>query len=185
MAEYYFISQLPSLDGLAENVPLPITQERFLELSEQHLKKKTAEELKKLTLVPHKNTEKSVSPLLDRWNEEEKNLRLVLGRLRADKMNKSFPEENPTASPYILQTAKAATETESPLEAEKLLNRFRLDLLEQLRPLDSFSEDYAFYYLLKLKLISRIRQFDTLTGEQEYKNIYNSIISKDRTEDTP
>ena len=26
MAEYYLISQLPSLDGLSENVPMPITK---------------------------------------------------------------------------------------------------------------------------------------------------------------
>ena len=35
---------------------------------------------------------------------------------------------------------------ESPMEAEKLLNRYRLDFLETLRPMDSFSEDFVFYY---------------------------------------
>lgn len=185
MAEYYFISQLPSLDGISESTPLPITQERFLELSEQYLRKNTLADLKNLSLIPSKNPEKSVSQLLDRWNKEEKNLRLILGQLRADKMNKSFIEENPTVSPLILQAAKTALDIENPMEAEKFLNRFRLDLLEALRPLDSFSEDYIYYYLLKLKLLSRIRQFDTETGEKEYRSIYNSIISNDRTEVTP
>ena len=32
MAEYYFMSQLPSLDGINENVAVPITEERFLDL---------------------------------------------------------------------------------------------------------------------------------------------------------
>ena len=32
MAEYYLIAQLPSLDGVGENMPVPITEERFLEL---------------------------------------------------------------------------------------------------------------------------------------------------------
>ena len=32
MAEYYLVSQLPSLDGINENTPLPITTERFEEL---------------------------------------------------------------------------------------------------------------------------------------------------------
>ena len=30
MAEYYLISQLPSLDGISEATPVPITEERFL-----------------------------------------------------------------------------------------------------------------------------------------------------------
>ena len=40
MAEYYLISQLPSLDGISENTPLPIDEERFFELCGQHLGKK-------------------------------------------------------------------------------------------------------------------------------------------------
>ncbi|MBQ7034699.1 MAG: DUF2764 family protein, partial [Clostridia bacterium] len=59
---------------------------------------------------------------------------------------------------------------------------FRLDFLETLRPMDSFSEDYVFYYWLKLKLLSRISKFDKKIGEEEYKNIYNSIMNKDRLE---
>ena len=32
MAEYYLMSQLPSLDGVGENAPLPITEKDFLEV---------------------------------------------------------------------------------------------------------------------------------------------------------
>ena len=37
MAEYYLMSQLPSLDGVGENTPLPITEERFSELCHRFL----------------------------------------------------------------------------------------------------------------------------------------------------
>lgn len=40
MAEYYLISQLPSLDGIHDNAPLPITEERFTELCDRFLKKR-------------------------------------------------------------------------------------------------------------------------------------------------
>ena len=40
MAEYYFISQLPSLDGVSENAPLPITEEAFFKSLRQLLKEK-------------------------------------------------------------------------------------------------------------------------------------------------
>ena len=78
----------------------------------------------------------------------------------------------------IVQTKKSRIE----IEAEKLLNNYRLSFLETLRPTDTFAEDYIFYYGLKLKLISRIRQFDKLKGESAYKNIYYSIINGERLE---
>ena len=59
MAEYYLISQLPSLDGISENAPLPITEERFTELCNRFLGKKSRENMKKLTLSPTKNIESS------------------------------------------------------------------------------------------------------------------------------
>ena len=69
-------------------------------------------------------------------------------------------------------------EIKNPLEAEKFLLQYRLRFLETIRPMDNFSEDFIFYYGLKLKLILRIRQFDTQVGEATYKNIYNSILNR-------
>ena len=183
MAEYYLISQLPSLDGLSENVPVPITEERFNELCERFLSKKSQEELRKLTLMPSRNYEKSNSALIEAWNDGERKLRLVLGKIRADKMNKQFEiNENNSVPVELVQAVREAVEIENPMEAEKFLNRYRLDFLESLRPMDSFSEDFVFYYGLKLKLISRIKQFDANSGEIAYKNIYSSIMNGERLE---
>ena len=183
MAEYYLISQLPSLDGLSENVPMPITEERFLELCERFLSKKTKEALSKLTLMPPRVCENTASEFLNKWNDGERNLRLVLAKIRADKMNKQFDAEKIQSAPVeLLQAAREAVEIENPLEAEKFLNKYRLEFLESLRPMDSFSEDFVFYYGLKLKIISRIKQFDKESGETAYKNIYSSIVNGDRLE---
>ena len=46
----------------------------------------------------------------------------------------------------------------------------------------SFSEDAVYYYGLKLKLIARIRRFDTELGEAAYKNIYTSIMNGEELE---
>ncbi len=182
MAEYYLISQLPSLDGVSENTPIPITEERFTELCQQLLSKKALSELKRLSLMPTKIPEKSTSGLIEAWNDGERNLRLILAKLRADKLNKDFDSENKSLPVGLVQAARTAVEIESPMEAEKFLNQYRLDFLETLRPTDSFSVEFVFYYYLKLKLILRIRQFDTKSGEIAYRNIYNSIINGDRSE---
>ena len=182
MAEYYLISQLPSLDGISEGTPLSITSERFAELCERFLSKKALSEFKKLTLAPSKCPEKSSSPLVEGWNEGERNLRIALAKLRADKMNKHFDAETQSFPAGLLQAAHTAVEIESPMEAEKFLNKYRLDFLETLRPMDSFSEEFVFYYGLKLMLIERIRKFDSESGETAYRNIYDSIMNRDRSE---
>ena len=182
MAEYYLISQLPSLDGINENTPLPITAERFTELCQRFLGKKAQGELQKLTLAPSREYEKTSSALIGKWNEGERNLRLALARLRADKLNKRFDAETQSFPAGLLQAVRTAVEIESPMEAEKFLNRYRLDFLESLRPMDSFSEEFVFYYGLKLKLIERIRKFDAESGETAYRNIYDSIMNGDRSE---
>lgn len=182
MAEYYLISQLPSLDGLSENTPIPVTENQFFELCSRFLGKKVLTELNRITLIPSKTYEKSSSALIEKWNEGERNLRLALAKLRADKMNKHFDAEMQSFPVNLLQAVRTAIDIESPMEAEKFLNRYRLEFLEALRPMDSFSEEFVFYYCLKLKLLERMRKFDTHSGETAYRKIYDSIMSEDKTE---
>ncbi|MBE6550339.1 MAG: DUF2764 family protein [Ruminococcaceae bacterium] len=182
MAEYYLISQLPSLDGVSENSPIPITEERFCELCDSFLGKKARNEIKKLTLSPPRNSEGSGSSLVEAWNESERYLRYALGKVRAEKMKKPFDTGDKILPIEHIKAASNAIEIENPMEAEKYLNRYRLELLESLRPMDSFSEEYVFYYGLRLKLLLRIRQFDTDAGEEAYRNIYNSILNGDDME---
>ena len=182
MAEYYFMSQLPSLDGISENTPLPITEERFLELCQRFLGENAQREISKLTITPPKVYEKSASALLEAWYQSERDLRFAMAKVRADKMKKTFDGENKQYAVDLVKTARTAVEMESPLEAEKFLNQYRLNVLEMLRPMNGFCEDAVFYYGLKLKLVSRMRQFNADKGETAYKNIYNSIINGERLE---
>ena len=78
MAEYYLISQLPSLDGLSENTQMPVTENQFFELCSRFLGKKALAELNGITLIPSKDYKKSSSALIEKWNEGERNLRLAL-----------------------------------------------------------------------------------------------------------
>ncbi len=182
MAEYYLVSQLPSLDGISENAPLPISEDQFTELCNRFLGKKSLAAMRKLTLSPPKSAESSGCAFIDAWNESERNLRFALGKVRAEKLKKPFDTENRIFPVEYGKAASAALETENPMEAEKYLNHFRLGILEALRPMDSFSEEYIFYYGLKLKLLLRMRRFNTKAGEQAYETIYNSILNGDELE---
>ena len=182
MAEYYLISQLPSLDGIGESAPLPITEERFLELCSSFLSKKALNDIKNLTLCPNLDFEKSSSRVIEQWNLGERELRLALCIARAEKQNKTVDVKNQNIPLELTRLANTAVNLESPLEAELFLLNYRLNFLESLRPMDNFSEDFVFYYGLKLKLLMRIRKFDKNLGETTYENIYNSIMNGDRLE---
>ena len=176
MAEYYLISQLPALDGLGDHDPVPITQERFMELCGRFLKKPVLEELEKMTLIPEAEPVASCSRVLEAWNLGERDLRLALGKARADKLGKTFDLQGVALAGEVQKTAATAVEMTNPLEAERFLWEYRLRFLELLRPIEPFSQDFVFYYGLKLKLLARIRQFDAAVGESVYKNIYNTIL---------
>ena len=182
MAEYYLVSQLPSLAGIGDSTPVPITEQRFLELCGRFLGKKAQQRLETLTLTPPRDVATSDSPLIASWNAGERPLRWARGVARAAKMGKPFDISDEVLPPETVKTANAAVEYESPLEAERFLLQHRLSFLETLRPMDTFSEDYLFYYGLKLKLILRIRQFDAQVGEAAYRKIYGSIVGGDSLE---
>lgn len=186
MAKYYYlISQLPSLDGCSEASPLPIDEARFSELVRGHLEKSTQRDMENLTLTPPMHPENTSSPLLSSWYEGERDLRLALGKIRAEKMNKTFTFPNKILSAALIKTATDAQEADNPLEAERILFSHRLSFLESLRPTDMFCEDFLFYYGLKLMLLARMRQFDPVRGEAAYRKIYNSIIQGDTKEVNP
>ncbi len=176
MSQYYLMSQLPSLDGLGETSPLPITEKRFFLLCEEFLGKKGKKITSSLTLVPDRKVKKTGSKLVDGWYEGERELRLALAYVRATKQNKVFITNAPISS-QLLTVAKTAVETEDPLSAEQYLNKIRLDRLESLRPMDGFCDEAVYYYGLKLKLISRIRQFDAELGQSAYQKIYSTVLA--------
>ncbi len=182
MNQYYLIAQLPSLDGIGDGMPLPITEEAFLELCRRFLPKRSVRALDEMTLAPKRERKKTGSPLLDAWCDGERSLRLALAEARGARRGKgNAPDKN--AMPQALAAVVLdAVGREDPLEAELLLNRYRLSFLETLRPSDAFAEDTVFYYGLKLKLLLHIRKFDVTAGEAAYRTIYHSILDGEKPE---
>ncbi len=182
MNQYYLMAQLPSLDNLSDTAPLPITEERFTELCHRFLGKRARAVLDALTTQPAREAQAVTSPLVAAWNAAERQLRLALGTVRAAKWEKPFDSGDEPLPETLLQAARTAVEIHDPMEAERFLNRLRLEQLEALRPADTFCEDAVFYYGLRLKLLLRIRQFDAAAGQQAYQTIYDSILHADEQE---
>ncbi len=182
MSQYYLMAQLPSLDGLDNGDVLPITEERFMELCDRFLGKKTKGILSALTLVPARDVENDDGGFAKNWYQGERQLRLALGICRAEKQGKDFETALAPIPQPIFQAARTAVAMEDPMEAERYLLKYRLAFLETLRPADAFAEEAVVYYGLKLKLLTRMHRFDEDTGRKAYHSIYNAIMHREERE---
>jgi hypothetical protein len=121
---------------------------------------------------------------IDRWREWERSLRLNLARQRAQKTRRegSAPVEPPVFPADATAAAvKATVATESPLEAEFVLDKARWDAIEVLQGTDYFDRNTIFAYLLKLILLERHQAFKVEEGFNEYKSLYASILGSVQT----
>ncbi len=182
MSQYYLMAQLPSLDGLSDTAPLPISEERFLELCERLLPPKTADVVAHLTLLPPRKKEATPSPFVNAWNDKERQFREVLCRVRAAKRHNVQDPIDTTTPEEMRQVAMHATQMNDPMEAERYLCAYRLGVLESQKPFDTFSDEMVYYYGLKLKLLARMRGFDATQGRAAYEAMYHSILTGETQE---
>ena len=179
MAYYYLVSQLPNISAGESKANLPMNTVQFREVAGRFITPKEKAVLEELSLVPPMELSSTGSAFLDVWYEKERNLRCALAQIRAQKMKKdSFPlPAGCTAD--IISAARTAVGMDSPLSAEQFLYEYRLRLLDDLRPLDSFSIDAVYAYGLRLMLVERMRKFEVENGKTSYYEIYDTILSNE------
>ncbi len=177
--QYYLVSQLPSVENLDAS-RLPITENYYRDLCGRFLDAKSQKIVQNLSLEPPKDDKKTGSAFLDKWNDRERCLRFALAQVRALKMKKEAEMLPPGCTADIIQTARTAVGMDSPLAAEEFLNQYRMDTLNSLAPLDSFSVDAVIAYGLKLMLAQRMKKFDVAAGKEAYHKIYDEILEESK-----
>ena len=134
------------------------------------------------------NAPPSGSVFIDRWREWERTLRLNLARQRAQRIKQEGgvsvePPALPTDA--VASVTRAVTATESPLEAELVLDKARWDAIEALQGIDYFNRNTIYAYLLKLILLERHAMFNVEKGFAEYKSLYASILGSAQPGSSP
>ncbi|MCR5290076.1 MAG: DUF2764 domain-containing protein [Treponema sp.] len=176
--QYYLVAQLPDITAVGEKQTLPITEEYFRDLCERFLSSKGVEIARNLSLVPPREDVKTGSAFVDAWYEKERALRLGLAQVRALAMKKEAVQINGACTGDVMQAARTAVGMDSPLAAEQFLYQYRISVVDQLTPLDMFSEDAVFAYGIKLMLTQRMKVFNTETGMASYHTIYERILGE-------
>ena len=180
MAYYYLVSRLPNISAGESKANLPLNTNQFRELAGRFISPKEKSVLEGLSLVPSKELESTGSAFLDIWYEKERNLRCALAQIRAQKMKKDSIPLPPGCTADIISAARTAVGMDSPLSAEQFLYDYRLRLLDDLRPLDSFSIDAVYAYGIRLMLVERMRKFEVENGKTSYHKIYDEILDGDK-----
>jgi len=186
VAYYYYLgAQLPYL---FYGQPVPMSSDAYRDLALASLNPEDARDFLYCTMEPLNEIELSEanvkSDFVKSWNNWEEVLRLNLARGRSQKLKRDSSElkEPPEVPTDAAEAAKAAMNMDSPLEAELLLDKARWDAIEVFQGLNYFSEKMMFAYFLKLKLMERRQVFNAEEGFTEYKNLYASILEKEKME---
>lgn len=181
MAYYYLVSQLPNISITESKSQLPINSESFKELASRFISEKEKNILNTISLIPPKKALSLGSKFLDTWYEKERNLRFALAQIRSQKMKKDTVALPSGMTADILQAARTAVGMDSPLSAEQFLYEYRLKLLQDLTPIDSFAIDAIYAYGIKLMLVERMRKFDMENGKTSYHKIYDEILNENNS----
>jgi hypothetical protein len=179
-AYYYLVAQLPSLIYGQEP---PMSSARFLDLAQGLLSAGDGALLGKLSLDPGPSLipQATGCGFIDQWRDWERSLRLNLARLRALRLKREATADPPLVPADAAGAAQQALAlSESPLEAEALLDKARWSAIERFQGTTYFDRNTVFAYLLKLLILERSASFKTETGFAEYKSLYASILERVR-----
>lgn len=176
--QYYLVAQLPDIASASEKQALPITEEYFRNLCSRFLDEKSMQILNNLSLVPPRNEVSTGSEFVDTWYNKERALRLSLAQVRALNMHKESGQLDGFCTGDVLQAARTAVGMDSPLSAEQYLYQYRLDVINQIAPLDMFSIDAIFAYGIKLMLAQKMKLFNEENGTTSYHTIYDRILGE-------
>ncbi|MCF0242262.1 MAG: DUF2764 family protein [Treponema sp.] len=157
---------------------MPLSESSFIELCSRYMSENEKKVISNLSLVPPRETADTGSSFLNTWYQKERDLRLALAQIRAQKMKKDSFMLPGTCTQDIQQAARTAVGMDSPLSAEQYLYEYRLKLLDEISPIDGFSTDAVYAYGIRLMLVSRMKKFDGEKGVSAYHRIYDSILGQ-------
>jgi hypothetical protein len=150
---YYFVASLPLLDFHKQAT---FSYSEFLKESARHLSVKDFSLFTKATLqydpveAPH--------PLLQRWADFNRRLKNEIVRFRAKKFSKDsvdFMRGDHYVPLEMTDIVSHVTKLKNPLEAEKALDFFRWEKLEELSSGHFFDLEFLIVYALKLQILDR------------------------------
>lgn len=177
---YYTLATLPFLSFEDE---APFSHKELYEMCWNTVSAEDMEILESADIEPPHSfwSEDSATPAceaLERWYKWETALRNELVSYRASRLgwetDKYLREGDVVTG--VFDVARNAASQDSPLHAEELLNRARWNFLEELETGHFFEMTNLIVFSLKLQLLERKDLFTRERGEENFQQIYRTIL---------
>ena len=170
---YYVVSSLPFLDF--DSPPL-IKIDEFMSICKSTLIEKEFNILSSVSLM-ELNTTDSATDVIKKWLSWEGTLRNEIAKLRAASVDfeSEFHGLDFETNLDALIAARNAYKLNSPLMAEKSLNKARWYMLDDLEQGHYFDLEKLIVYSLRLQMLERNSMFTTENGNENFQKIYENI----------
>ncbi|MBU4590720.1 MAG: DUF2764 domain-containing protein [Candidatus Omnitrophica bacterium] len=174
MREYYYL--VASLPLLEFGMKTPVAYEDFLSRCLEQLTPKDLAIIKRTNIFPSEDTEEAF-PALREWKIFDRALRNELVKYRASKRSKDASEYirgEDYKDPFLAIEAHWAVNEESPVEAERFLDKIRWEKIEELEKAHYFDIDYLVTYALRLQILERWQKINSEGGAQVLKDMISA-----------
>lgn len=168
MTRYYLTATLPLL-SLED--PAPVSLEEFIRDNEGQL---TPVEIEELNNIQEGRTDQFRHPFLIRWRQGETQLRNALGRIRAAAAKAGaadFVQEHEGWDMRIERVAAEAMGMDDPLARELYLDRFRMEVIEDLAFSERFEIGAVYAFALRLKIVERWEAMNEELGRENLESL--------------
>ena len=177
-AYYYLVASLPSLNW---GTRPPMAYDDFLLDCHEQLSRSDFEIMSQITLDLDDKPKKG-NPILKSWGSLNRNLKNEIAKFRARRVGKNpadyirGEEINEDVFSHVIEEASKA---QDPLTAEKILDRFRWQHLDEISWNQYFNLEFLIVYALKLKILERYKQIEISPKRKEIYQGYKALIENE------
>ncbi len=170
---YYLVASLPMLEFDAEP---PFSYQDFLSTCQRLMAEEDYALLKRATLGPEAKPCDVASSTLMKWNHFCHGLRNELARYRAQHNNKDpleYMRPEIYSLPKVAEMIGHAAHSDNLLVAEKMIDKYKWEFLEELTLGHFFDVDFLIVYALKLQMLERHKEIRSSRGKEAFETFKN------------
>jgi len=178
---YYLVSSLPTLDF---EKALPFSYGEFLDHCQRLIGEKDFQTLQQAT--PNYDKVAPAHSALEALAQFNRRFRNEIARTRAKKTDKNASEYirgDSYVDQISIDVINQAAKAENPLEAERILDRYKWAKFDEISSIHSFDLTFLITYALKIQLLERYQEINSEKGTARFEaykksEVFEEILSK-------
>ena len=178
---YYLAASLPILDF---EKALPFSYSDFLDNCQRLMGTKDFQFLKQATLTYDKiQSPHSALEALAKFNRHFQNEMVYARAKRVNRESSDYIRGDRSADQISIDVINSAAKAENPLEAEKILDRYKWQKFEDMAQIHFFDLTFLMSYALKLQILERQQEINSEKGTAKFEaykksEAFEELLSK-------